>query len=299
MSELRHPLIVDGWFREVSDECFPGQAFTLKVEKILYAEKSEFQDILVFKSSNFGNVLVLDGMIQVTERDEFAYQEMIAHVPLFAHPDPKKILVIGGGDGGVLREIVKHECVESATLVEIDDMVIRLSKKYLPDMAKSYENEKVSLKLCDGFKYLKDCEKLEDFEKYDVIITDSSDPDGPAEAFFQESYYKLLYNALNKDGIVISMASENVWLNLDNLKKLKTHCENVFPVVKTNYCMIPSYTSGQISLMCCGKNPDIDLTNPIRKLDREEETRLFKYYNSKIHEASFVLPTWADRVLNE
>ncbi|TID14806.1 hypothetical protein CANINC_004477 [Pichia inconspicua] len=296
MSELTHPLIVDGWFREISDESFPGQAFTLRVEKILYAKRSEFQDILVFKSTDFGNVLVLDGMIQVTERDEFAYQEMITHVPLFAHPNPKRVLVIGGGDGGVLREIVKHDCIERATLVEIDDMVIQLSKKYLPNMSKSYENEKVEVKLCDGFKYLKECK---DKGEYDIIITDSSDPDGPAEAFFQESYYKLLYDALNEDGIVISMASENVWLNLEKLKKLKNECEKVFPVVKTNYCMIPSYTSGQISLMCCGKNVNIDLVNPIRSVSQEDEKRLFKYYNKKIHSASFVLPTWADNVLNE
>lgn len=296
--EPTHPLIVDGWFREISDEYFPGQAFMLKVEKILYSKKSEFQDILVFKSTNFGNVLVLDGIIQVTERDEFSYQEMIAHIPLFAHPNPKKVLVIGGGDGGVLREVVKHECVKSATLVEIDDMVIQLSKKYLPQMSKSFDHEKVEVILQDGFKFLKDCENLKEFEKYDVIITDSSDPDGPAEAFFQADYFKLLFNALNKDGIVISMASENIWLNLTNLKNLKNACENVFPVVDTCYCTIPSYTSGQISLMCCGKNKEIGLTKPNRSIPEDEEFKLFRYYNSKIHSASFVLPTWADKILN-
>lgn len=298
-SELTHALVKDGWFREVSDEYFPGQAFMLRVEKILYSKKSEFQDILVFKSTDFGNVLVLDGVIQVTERDEFAYQEMISHVPMFAHPNPKKVLVIGGGDGGVLREVVKHENIESATLVEIDDMVIQLSKKYLPNMAKSYEHPKVNVVLQDGFKYLRDYETKNEEDKFDVIITDSSDPDGPAEAFFQESYYKLLFNALNKDGIVISMASENVWLNIQNLKKLKNACENVFPVVKTCYCTIPSYTSGQISLMVCGKNASIDVSKPSRQLSKEEETQLFRYYNSDIHAASFVLPTWADRILNE
>lgn len=296
--ELTHPLIVDGWFREVSDEYFPGQAFMLRVEKILHAEKSQFQDILVFKSTDFGNVLVLDGIIQVTERDEFAYQEMITHVPLFAHPNPKKVLVIGGGDGGVLREVVKHECVESATLVEIDDMVIKLSKKYLPNMAKSYDDEKVHVFLQDGFKFLKDCESRLDKDKYDVIITDSSDPDGPAEAFFQQDYFKLLYNALNKDGIVISMASENIWLNINNLKKLKDVCQSVFPIAKTCYCTIPTYTSGQISLMCCGKNADIDVSKPARKLPAEKERELFKYYNSDIHSASFVLPTWASQILD-
>ena len=293
MSELTHPLIIDGWFREISDEYFPGQGFMLKVEKILYCSKSKFQDILVFKSTNFGNVLVLDGIIQVTERDEFAYQEMISHIPLFAHPNPQRVLVIGGGDGGVLREIIKHDNVKEAILVEIDDMVIQLSKKYLPNMSKSYENEKVKVVLDDGFKYLKEIHDNKDDMKFDIIITDSSDPEGPAEAFFQQGYFNLLNNALNKDGIVISMASENIWLNLKNLKNLKNVCENIFPIVKTCYCTIPSYTSGQISLMVCGKNKEIDITKANREVKEE-----FKYYNSKIHEASFILPTWADEILN-
>lgn len=299
MSTLAHPLIVDGWFREISDEYFPGQAFMLKVEEILYATKSEFQDILVFKSTSFGNVLVLDGIIQCTERDEFSYQEMITHVPMFNHPNPKKVLVIGGGDGGVIREVVKHECVEEATLVEIDDMVIKLSEKYLPNMSKSLKHPKVKIHLQDGFKFLKDCENLKDDEKYDVIITDSSDPDGPAEAFFQQDYFKLLYNALNCKGIVISMASENIWLNLDKLVNLSKICKSVFPVVKSCYCTLPTYTSGQISLMCCSKDANKDLTKPSRSLSKEDESKLFKYYNSQIHSASFVLPTWADDSLNK
>ncbi|KAG7821832.1 hypothetical protein KL942_000701 [Ogataea angusta] len=225
---LTHPLIKDGWFREESDESFPGQAMRLRVAEILHAEKSKFQDVLVFRSTDFGNVLVLDGIIQVTERDEFAYQEMITHVPLFAHPCPKKVLVIGGGDGGVLREVLKHDCVERATLVEIDESVISLSKKYLPNMAKSLSHEKVQVVLADGFEYLKNTAAKDEADKYDVIVTDSSDPDGPAEAFFQKQYFELLYNALNANGMVISMASENIWLNIDKLKSLKDICSQVF-----------------------------------------------------------------------
>ncbi|KAG7871812.1 hypothetical protein KL916_003662 [Ogataea parapolymorpha] len=227
---LTHPLIKDGWFREESDEFFPGQAMRLRVAEILHAEKSKFQDVLVFRSTDFGNVLVLDGIIQVTERDEFAYQEMITHVPLFAHPNPKKVLVIGGGDGGVLREVLKHDCVERATLVEIDESVINLSKKYLPNMAKSLSHEKVQVVLADGFEYLKNTAARDEVDKYDVIITDSSDPDGPAEAFFQKQYFELLYNALNANGMVISMASENIWLNIDKLRSLKNICSQVAAV---------------------------------------------------------------------
>jgi spermidine synthase len=114
--------LIDGWFREISEELWPGQAMTLRVKKVLHHEKSKYQDVLVFESTDFGMVLVLDGAIQVTERDEFSYQEMITHLAMNSHPNPKKVLVIGGGDGGVLREVIKHDCVEEATLCDIDEV---------------------------------------------------------------------------------------------------------------------------------------------------------------------------------
>ena len=139
-------LISDGWFRE-RGALWPGQAMSLQVEKVLYHKRSDFQDVLVFQSTTYGTVLVLDGLIQVTERDEFAYQEMIAHLPLFAHPNPKKVLVIGGGDGGVLREIAKHPGVEEIVICEIDKDVIEVSKKYLPSLACGYDDPRVTVKV--------------------------------------------------------------------------------------------------------------------------------------------------------
>lgn len=294
MVELEHHCIKDGWFREISDEYFPGQAFCLKVDRILHTEKSQFQDILVFKSTDYGNVLVLDGIVQCTERDEFLYQELITHIPLFAHPNPKKVLVIGGGDGGVLREVVKHDIVESVRLVEIDETVIKLSKKYLPNMAKGFDHEKVDVFLGDGFKYLED---IASKEKYDIIITDSSDPEGPAEAFFQQHYFELLYNALTDDGIVITQASENCWLDVHKLAQLRHTCQKVFPLVEYSYVAIPSYTSGQLGLMCCSKKYNVK--TPLRLVSVETESALFRYYNSEIHKASFVHPTWAGQIIYE
>lgn len=295
MSEYNHPSIKDGWFREISDKNFPGQAMTLKVDKVLFHTKSEFQDVLVFKSTHYGNVLVLDGIIQATERDEFAYQEMITHVPLYAHKNPKNVLVIGGGDGGVLREVVKHHLVESATLVEIDKTVIELSKEYLPGMACAFNHPKVKVELCDGFQYLKDAAFQE--EKYDIIITDSSDPEGPAEAFFQKEYFELLYNALNDDGIVIAQASESVWLNLDYLKKLVETARSVFSQARYCYTSVPTYTSGQLGLIICAKSSVPNLECP-QRLPTEEEQSAMRYYNPMIHSASFVLPTWAEHTIN-
>ncbi|ESX02214.1 hypothetical protein KL918_003758 [Ogataea parapolymorpha] len=291
MSELSHPMIKDGWFAEVSDTMWPGEAMSLKVNKILYSQRSKYQDVLVFESSNYGNVLVLDGAIQATERDEFSYQEMIAHLALNSHPNPKKVLVIGGGDGGVLREVVKHECVEEAVLCDIDEDVIAVSKKYLPEMSKSYAHPKVRVHIGDGFKFLNDYKNC-----FDVIITDSSDPEGPAESLFQKPYFQLLKEALTEKG-VISTQAESIWLHLNIIKELKKTCKDVFPVAEYAYCTIPTYPSGQIGFMVCSKDPKVDVTKPLRSVDEETERKLYKYYSSDIHKAAFVLPNFAREAL--
>ena len=176
---------------------WPGQAMSLKVNQILHHEKSKYQDVLVFESSDYGTVLVLDNVIQCTERDEFSYQEMITHLAMNAHPNPKKVLVIGGGDGGVLREVVKHESVEEATLCDIDEAVIRVSKKYLPGMSIGFQHPNAKTHVGDGFEFLKNRQN-----EFDVIITDSSDPEGPAENLFKKSYFELLRDALREGGVI-------------------------------------------------------------------------------------------------
>lgn len=290
--EITHPTIVDGWFREISDTMWPGQAMTLKVDKVLHHEKSKYQDVLVFKSTDYGNVLVLDNVIQATERDEFSYQEMIAHLALNSHPNPKKVLVIGGGDGGVLREIVKHELVEEAWLCDIDEAVINVSKKYLPEMSASYAHPKVKTYIGDGFQFLRDYQNT-----FDVIITDSSDPEGPAETLFQEDYFKLLNSALTEKGVITTQA-ESMWIHLSIIKDLKKACNSVFPVAEYAYTTIPTYPTGQIGFMVCSKDKDANVKKPLRQLSDEEESKLYRYYNKRIHEASFVLPTWVDKELN-
>ncbi|KXH41732.1 spermidine synthase [Colletotrichum simmondsii] len=176
---------------------WPGQAMTLKVKKVIHHEKSQYQDVLIFESTDYGMVLVLDNVIQATERDEFSYQEMITHLAMNSHPNPKKVLVIGGGDGGVLREVVKHECVEEAILCDIDEAVIRLSKQYLPNMAVGFDHPKSKTHVGDGFKFLEEYKNT-----FDVIITDSSDPEGPAESLFQKPYFQLLHDALREGGVI-------------------------------------------------------------------------------------------------
>lgn len=276
----------------------------------------------MFESTDYGNVLVLDGVIQVSERDEFAYQEMLAHLALNSHPNPRRVLVIGGGDGGVLREIVKHECVEQAILVEIDERVIDVSKRFLPNMASAFSHPKVKVHVGDGFAFLENVAKEKDritkieeseeeelpprppdtkiagisssdLQLFDVIITDSSDPEGPAAMLFQASFYKLLYNALTPNGIMSCQVSENQWLNLKLIRDLKKACMTVFPVVDYSYTCVPTYTSGQLGIFVCAKDKQYDVRKPLRIWTKEEEFQINKYYSSEMHSASFVLPTWA------
>ncbi|KAL1978199.1 hypothetical protein VTN31DRAFT_1058 [Thermomyces dupontii] len=292
MSEITHPTIKDGWFVEAND-MWPGQAMTLKVKEVLHHEKSQYQDVLIFESTDHGTVLVLDNVIQCTERDEFSYQEMITHLAMMSHPNPKKVLVIGGGDGGVLREVVKHETVEEAILCDIDEAVIRLSKKYLPGMSIGFQHPNVKVHIGDGFKF------LEQFEnEFDVIITDSSDPEGPAESLFQKPYFELLNKAL-RDGGVITTQAENQWLHLSLIANLRKVCREVFPVAEYAYTSVPTYPSGQIGFMVCCKDPNRNVREPVRRWSKEEEEKLCRYYNAEMHRASFILPNFARKALGD
>ncbi|XP_069111866.1 spermidine synthase-like [Argopecten irradians] len=281
----------DGWFSEMS-ELWPGQAMSLQVEEVLFHEKSKYQDVLVFKSKTYGNVLVLDGVIQCTERDEFSYQEMLAHLPLNSHPNPRKVLIIGGGDGGVLREVVKHPEVVSVEMCEIDEKVIDVSKKFLPKMACGFESPKLKLHIGDGFEYMKKHQG-----EFDVIITDSSDPIGPASSLFEKSYYELMKKALNPTGILCCQG-ECLWLHLDLIKNMQDFCRNLYPVVDYAYTTIPTYPSGQIGFILCSLNPDTLFSEPLRKFTEEEHIRLkLRYYNTEVHRGAFTLPEFARKVL--
>ncbi|XP_031232851.1 spermidine synthase [Mastomys coucha] len=285
--------IREGWFRETCS-LWPGQALSLQVEQLLHHRRSRYQDILVFRSKTYGNVLVLDGVIQCTERDEFSYQEMIANLPLCSHPNPRKVLIIGGGDGGVLREVVKHPSVESVVQCEIDEDVIEVSKKFLPGMAVGFSSSKLTLHVGDGFEFMK-----QNQDAFDVIITDSSDPMGPAESLFKESYYQLMKTALKEDGILCCQG-ECQWLHLDLIKEMRHFCKSLFPVVGYAYCTIPTYPSGQIGFMLCSKNPNTNFREPVQQLTQAQvEQMQLKYYNSDMHRAAFVLPEFTRKALND
>lgn len=282
-------LIKDGWFSE-KGSLWPGQAMSLQVDEILYNANSKFQDLLVFRSKNHGNVLVLDGVIQCTEADEFAYQEMIAHLPLFAHPNPETVLVIGGGDGGVLREVLKHPSVKKAILCEIDQQVINVSKQYLPTMSTSFQDPRVEVNIMDGAEYMR-----QHVNEFDIIIADSSDPIGPAEVLFQTPFYRSMGSALREGGF-ISLQGECIWLHLDLIAPLLRDCRQIFASVEYAYTTIPTYPSGQIGFILCGKTEGISVKNAVRKPDANMQ-KILRYYNAEVHKAAFVLPQFAKLAL--
>jgi len=281
----------EGWFSEFSS-LWSGQTFSIEVEEVLHREKSNFQDVLVLQTKAYGRVLVLDGVIQCTEKDEFSYQEMMSFVPLSCHPNPKTVLIIGGGDGGVAREVAKYPTVESIVQCEIDDKVIEVSKKFLPFMAKGFDSPKMKLHVGDGFEFMKNHEN-----EFDVIITDSSDPIGPAENLFKENYYRLVDKALRPGGILCSQG-ENMWYHSNIIVNMMDFCKKIFPKVDYGYTCIPTYPGGQIGFLLCGKNSDTKFEDPLRKFTEEELDEMnIRYYSSEIHKAALVLPRFAEKAL--
>jgi spermidine synthase len=284
-----HPAAVRPALVMLPGVLWPGQAMSLGVKKVLDHHRSLFQDVLVFESTDYGNVLVLDGVIQVTERDEFAYQEMIAHLPLFAHPDPKKVLVIGGGDGGVLREIARHPGVEEIIICEIDKDVIEVSKKYLPNLAKGFDDPRVQVKIYDGAKFM-----AENKDSFDVIITDSSDPVGPASVLFETPFYNAMHSSLRAGGIVCTQG-ECMWLHLNLIKPLVNSISGTYSTVEYAYTMLPTYPCGQIGFIVATKGRG-EVKEPSRQPDEKTASEL-KYYSTEIHKAAFVLPAFAKRAI--
>ena len=243
----------------------------------------------MFKSKSYGKVLVLDGVIQVTERDEHSYQEMLTNLAMFSHPLPKKVCVVGGGDGGMLREILKHECVEEIIMCEIDEQVCEVSKKFLPGLSDgAFDDPRVKLIICDAAKYLREKGPKEQF---DVIICDSSDPVGPAESLFKPEFYQSMKDSLGPQG-VLSTQAENIWLHLDLISDLIQETREIFSTksVKYAYTTIPTYPGGQIGFIIASKDQGNDVSKPKRMISDKHLSKL-KYYNETVHEAAFVLPS--------
>jgi len=240
-------------------------------------------------------VLVLDGVIQLTERDEFVYQEMITHLPLFSHPSPKNILIVGGGDGGVLREVCRHKCVQSITMVEIDQLVIDVAKKFFSNStATSFDDPRLTIVNEDAAEFLRSKNYTDKNSCYDIIIADTSDPVGPAESLFDPSFYEQMHDAL-KDGGIVCAQGECFWVHLDLIVNVVSCCSDIFDCVEYASTMVPSYPCGQIGFILAGKGKHVNFLKPQRTQDNFQSK--LKWYNPSIHQSSFILPQFMEEKL--
>lgn len=281
--------LMNGWFSETSD-IWPGLALSIEIEKTLFSKKSIYQQIDLFETKHHGKMLVLDGIIQLTDFDEFAYQEMLAHIPMFAHPLPEKILVIGGGDGGILREVARHETVLSIDICEIDERVIRVSKEFLPGMSIGFDDPRVRVHIADGSEFV----RLHPLE-YDVIIVDSSDPVGPGEILFERQFYENSRNALKENGLM-AVQGESFFLHPDKVQKIIKNMKHLYRHLGYAYSLIPTFTGGHVGI-CVGSNGS-DPSQPSRPVSKQFQEKL-RYYTPEVHKASFVLPRFAEKLIQE
>ncbi|GAB4858430.1 hypothetical protein Ancab_009903 [Ancistrocladus abbreviatus] len=304
-----HSTVVSGWFSEprlcsdkvgkrlyFNNPMWPGEAHSLGVKQILFQEKSKYQEVLVFESATYGKVLVLDGIVQLTEKDECAYQEMIAHLPLCSIESPKNVLVVGGGDGGVLREISRHSSVELIDICEIDEMVIDVSKKFFPQLSVGFEDPRVQLHIGDAAEFLRHVPQ----GKYDAIIVDSSDPVGPAQELVEQPFFESVARALKPGGVLCSMA-ESMWLHTHLIQDMVSICRETFKgSVHYAWASVPTYPSGVIGfLICSTEGPPVDFLHPINPIEKIEgalkHEREIRFYNTEVHTAAFALPSFVKR----
>jgi spermidine synthase len=272
----------------VTEHQSPYLDLTTEVSDILYRGHSQFQDIIVADSKEFGRMLVLDGVFQTSIKDEFMYHESIVHIPMFLHPNPKKVLIIGGGDGGAAREAVRHPEVESVTMVDIDGKVIELSKQYFPEIAKAMieGDPKLTVKVGDGIAFMREAENY-----YDVIIVDCSDPVGPGEGLFSYDFYKDTFRALKDDGLFVQQ-TESPFMHRKLVKDIFDCVSDIFPITRLYTAFIPLYPSGMHCFTMGSKKYD-----PLTWQLNRKRTFPTRYYNEGIQQSAFVLPNFVKDLL--
>ncbi|MGR6117849.1 polyamine aminopropyltransferase [Aeribacillus composti] len=271
------------WYTEKQTEHF---GITMKIKRTLHTEQTEFQKLEVVETEEFGNMLFLDGMVMTSQKDEFVYHEMMAHVPLFTHPKPEYVLVVGGGDGGVIREVLKHPSVKKVTLAEIDGKVIEYSKKYLPEIAGKLDNPRVEVKVGDGFMHIAQSEN-----QYDCIMVDSTEPVGPAVNLFTKGFYAGISKALKEDGVFVAQ-TDNPWFKADLIKNVYHDVKEIFPITRLYTANIPTYPSGLWTFTIGSKKYDPIEVSDDRFFDLDS-----KYYTKEIHKAAFALPKFVSEII--
>ncbi len=278
------------WFTEEQTD---NVRFSIKVKNHFYTEKSKFQEIDFFESYEFGKFFTLDGIIMLTEKDEFVYHEMITHIPLSTNPNIKNVLVIGGGDGGTVRELTRYDSISSIDLVEIDEMVVRTCKQFLPITSQQLDDSRVHIFYEDGLKFVQNKRDL-----YDLIIVDSTDPIGPGEGLFSLDFYTNCFKALKEDGILVNQHESPYYdKQAQEMKRAHRKIKQLFPICKVYQAHIPTYESGHWLFGFASKKFD-----PIQDFNKSNWEKLkfkTKYYNSDLHLGSFALPTYVKEMLEE
>jgi spermidine synthase len=267
-----------------------GFGIAIKIKEVLFSAQSPFQKVEILDSdSALGKILTLDDLMMTTEGDEFFYHEMISHIPMMNHKDPKSVLVIGGGDGGTVREVLKHSTVEKVVLCEIDGMVIDVCKEHLPTIAGMLDDPRVEVLVEDAIEFIKDKEN-----EYDIVLIDSTDPMGPGEGLFTEEFYTNVKQSLKKGGIVAAQ-SESPVVNKEEIKKMYSLLKKVFPITSTFTSPIPTYPGGYWAWAFCSEEVE-----PLSYIDEkrcEEVTKTCKVYNKEYHQARFALPNFLKNLL--
>tara|TARA_Y100001937_G_scaffold61180_4_gene83790 strand:+ start:5308 stop:6219 length:912 start_codon:yes stop_codon:yes gene_type:complete len=281
--------LMELWFTE-NLEIAADMRLQLRVQRTIHSEVSEYQKIDVLETAYCGRMLVLDDVIMTTEFDEFAYHEMIAHVPAFAHANPRTALVIGGGDGGTIRELCKHKDLEEIHLCEIDRRVVEVSKEHLPSIAASFDDPRVKCFYEDGARWAD-----EHPETYDLILVDSSDPVGPAAVLFGEAFYESCYASLREGGILATQA-ENIYMHRDIIERLLQYGEKFYQRRFYYNTRVPTYPGGMIgfTFFAKGQNgPDPFINLEKRYNESELTAQDFRFWNPATHKAAFALPAFA------
>ena len=264
---------------------------SIKIDKALYSEETEFQRIDILESKEFGRIFTFDGLMMVTEKDEFIYHDMIVHVPMATNPNIKNVLVIGAGDGGTMRELTRYSSVEKIDMVEIDRRVVEVCKEYLQQTACKLDDERVNIFYEDGLKFVRNKEN-----EYDLIIVDSTDPFGPGEGLFTKEFYGNCYKALTEDGILVNQHESPYYdYYAKSMQDAHEKIYGLFKIHKVYQAHIPTYPSGHWLFGFASKKYD-----PIKDLNAEAWEKLdikTKYYNTDIHVGCFALPTYVKELL--
>lgn len=272
------------WYTEKQT---PNVGITCKVKETLLVEQTPYQHLAIIETEQFGRMLVLDGMVQTTIVDEFVYHEMITLVGLNTHPHPRRVLIIGGGDGGALREVVRHPRVEKATMVEIDGQVVEASKRFLPEISSAMKGHpKAEVLIEDGIHYVSQHKN-----EFDVIIVDSTEPVGPAIGLFSADFYQSIFQALKEDGLFVAQ-TESPFFNTDLIRRVFQDVSRIYPLTKLYLASIPTYPSGLWSFTLGSKKYDPEKITAEHCPDFPT-----RYYNPTLHRAAFRLPQFVEELL--